>query len=297
MVLTRNHRPNKLHCTCGLCLDTLEPDTPRSCCCCCRIASVVPDPGRPHRRQPTRLPAPGILQARTLEWVAISFSNAWKWKVKVKPVSRVRLLATPCSAAHQAPPSMGLSRQKYWSGVPLPEAKIQTTHLSFSPHGATKGPQGQWPDLAPHLQPDPHKHAWAKAHMENISNGSAELGASGESNPLQLGEVSLHEGGKKTDLNACFSHNDSNVTFLSMPSSAISWESRLSRAPLSFSSSPSRSVVSIRMTCKSTEKQNVKANSLKNSNSKHQVFHTKPQSSCLPCQLELQPMERFEILR
>ena len=63
---------------------------------------------------------PGILQARTLEWIAISFSNAWKWKVKVKSFSRVRLLATPWTAAYQAPPSMGFSRQEYWSGVPLP---------------------------------------------------------------------------------------------------------------------------------------------------------------------------------
>ena len=62
---------------------------------------------------------PGILQARTLEWVAMSFSNAWKWKVKVKSLSCVRLLATPWTAAHQAPPSMGFSRQEYWSGVPL----------------------------------------------------------------------------------------------------------------------------------------------------------------------------------
>ena len=63
---------------------------------------------------------PGILQARTLEWVAISSSNAWKWKVKVKSLSHVRLLATPWTAAYQAPPSMGFSRQEYWSGVPLP---------------------------------------------------------------------------------------------------------------------------------------------------------------------------------
>ena len=62
---------------------------------------------------------PGILQARTLKWVAVSFSNAWKWKVKVKSLSHVRLLATPWTAAHQAPPSMGFSRQEYWSGVPL----------------------------------------------------------------------------------------------------------------------------------------------------------------------------------
>ena len=59
---------------------------------------------------------PGILQARTLEWVAISFSNAWKWKVQVKSLSRVWLLATPWTAAHQAPPSMGFSWQEYWCG-------------------------------------------------------------------------------------------------------------------------------------------------------------------------------------
>ena len=69
---------------------------------------------------PPGSPVPGILQERALEWVAISFSNAWKWKVKVKLFSRVQLLATPWTAAHQAPPSMGFSRQEYWSGVPLP---------------------------------------------------------------------------------------------------------------------------------------------------------------------------------
>ena len=64
-------------------------------------------------------PVPGILQARTLEWGAISFSNAWKWKVKVKLLSRVRLFATPWTAVHQDPLFMGFSRQEYWSGVPL----------------------------------------------------------------------------------------------------------------------------------------------------------------------------------
>ena len=63
---------------------------------------------------------PGILQARTLGWVAISFSNAWKWKVKVKSLSCVRPSVTPWTAAFQAPPSMGFTRQEYWSGVPLP---------------------------------------------------------------------------------------------------------------------------------------------------------------------------------
>ena len=68
---------------------------------------------------PPDFPIPGILKARTLEWVAISFSNAWKWKVKVKSLSRVRLPATPWTAAYQAPLSMGFSRQEYWSGLPL----------------------------------------------------------------------------------------------------------------------------------------------------------------------------------
>ena len=69
---------------------------------------------------PPGSPVPGILHARTLEWVAISFSSAGKWKVKVKSLSPVRLLATPWTAAYQAPPSMGFSRQEYWGGVPLP---------------------------------------------------------------------------------------------------------------------------------------------------------------------------------
>ena len=72
---------------------------------------------------PPGSPVPGILQARTLEWVAISFSNASKWKVKGKSLSHIRLLATPWTAAYQAPPSMGFSRQEYWSGVPLPSPK------------------------------------------------------------------------------------------------------------------------------------------------------------------------------
>ena len=74
---------------------------------------------------PPGSPIPGILQARILEWVAISFSNAWKWKVKVKLLSHVQLLATPWIAAYQAPPSMGFSRQEYWSRVPLPSPVLQ----------------------------------------------------------------------------------------------------------------------------------------------------------------------------
>ena len=74
---------------------------------------------------------PGILQARTLEWVAISFSNAWEWKVKVKSLSHVRLFETPWTAAYQAPPSMGFSRQEYWSGVPLPSPVLMDEFLAI----------------------------------------------------------------------------------------------------------------------------------------------------------------------
>ena len=69
---------------------------------------------------PPGSPIPGILQARPLECGAISFSNAWKWKVKVKSLSHVQLFATPWTAAYQTPLSMGFSRQECWSGVPLP---------------------------------------------------------------------------------------------------------------------------------------------------------------------------------
>ena len=92
---------------------------------------------------PPGSPVPGILQARTLEWVAISFSNAWKWKVKVKSLSRVRLLVTPWTAAHQAPPSMGFSRQEYWSGVPLPSPCFAQGHAVKLVARETSA-QGSW---------------------------------------------------------------------------------------------------------------------------------------------------------
>ena len=70
-------------------------------------------------------PVPGILQARTPEWVAVSFSNEWKWKVKVKSLSRVGLFTTEWTTAYQAPLSMGFSRQECWSGVPLPSPYLR----------------------------------------------------------------------------------------------------------------------------------------------------------------------------
>ena len=85
---------------------------------------------------PPGSPIPGVLQARTLEWVAISFSSAWKWKVKVKSLSCLWLLATPWTAAYQAPLSVGFSRQEYWSGVPLPSLISRSVMSnSLRPHG------------------------------------------------------------------------------------------------------------------------------------------------------------------
>ena len=75
---------------------------------------------------------PGNLQARTLEWVAISFCNAWKWKVKVKSLSHVWLFTTPRTAAYQAPLSMGVSRQEYWSGLPFPSPMHESEKWMWS---------------------------------------------------------------------------------------------------------------------------------------------------------------------
>ena len=94
-------------------------NSPRTSAAAAKLLQSCPTLCDPTDGSPPGSPVPGILQARTLEWVAISFSNAWKWKVKVKSHSRVKLLATPWTAAYQAPPSMGFSRQEYWSGVPL----------------------------------------------------------------------------------------------------------------------------------------------------------------------------------
>ena len=117
---------------------------------------------------PPGSPVPGILQARTLEWVAISFSSAWKWKVKAKSLSRVRLLATPWTVAHQVPLSMGFSRQECWSGVPLlSPTRLLTTTLearakvllpfleSGHPH-----PNPRPPNIMPHVT---RNFAWIKA--------------------------------------------------------------------------------------------------------------------------------------
>ena len=98
----------------------------------------------------------GFLQARTLEWVAISFCNAWKWKVKVKLLSRVWLFMTPWTAAHQAPPSMGFSRQEYWSGVSSPSLQDMLTSQNNTwvrDRAAYGTRNGQWKISAATLLP------------------------------------------------------------------------------------------------------------------------------------------------
>ena len=123
---------------------------------------------------PPGSPVPGILQARTLEWVAISFSNAWKWKVKVKSLSRVRLFGTPWTAAYQAPPSIGFSRQEYWSGVPLPSPILEADRPKF----------GSW------LNPVFPGGSDSKAFAYNVGDlgsipGSGRFPGGGHGNPAQ----------------------------------------------------------------------------------------------------------------
>ena len=129
---------------------------------------------------PPGSPGPGILQARTLEWAAIAFSHAWKWKVKVKLLSRVQPSATPWTAAFQAPPSMGSSRQEDWSGGPLPSLTLPLDEniANMSPVVPTQfpvterifpsdgGPCIMWASLHPLLSPLEHK--WWSASYGNL---------------------------------------------------------------------------------------------------------------------------------
>ena len=106
-------------------------DLPAAAAAAVKSLQSCPTLCNPIDGSPPGSPVPGILQARTLEWAAISFSNAWKWKVKVKSFSRVQLLATPWTAAYQASPSMGFSRQEYWSGLPLTYLQNIAKGMSF----------------------------------------------------------------------------------------------------------------------------------------------------------------------
>ena len=102
--------------TLSCCFYNTESISP--CCCCCWIASVVSDFVRPHRWQPTRLPRPWDFPGKNTGVGCHFFSNAWKWKLKVKSLSPIRLLATPWTSAYQAPRSMVFSRQEYWIVLP-----------------------------------------------------------------------------------------------------------------------------------------------------------------------------------
>ena len=88
---------------------------------------------RPHRRQPTRLRHPWDSPGKNTGVGRHFLLQCMKVKVEVKSLSRVQLLATPWTAAYQAPLSMGFSRQEYWSGVPLPSLYFPSRgHLTMS---------------------------------------------------------------------------------------------------------------------------------------------------------------------
>ena len=112
----------------GIFFTTAPPVKSQSFIGAAKSLQSCPTPCDPIDGSPPGSPVPGILQARTVEWAAISFSNARKWKVKVKLLGRVWLFATPWTAAYQAPPSMGFSRQEYWSGVPVPSLIVYRDH-------------------------------------------------------------------------------------------------------------------------------------------------------------------------
>ena len=114
-------------------MKTQQPKTCAAAAAAAKSLQSCPTLCDPTDGSPPGSPVPGILQARTLEWVAISFSNGWKWKGKVKLLSRVWLFATPWTAAYQAPPSMRFSRQEHWSRVPSPS-------LALKASGSQRGP-------------------------------------------------------------------------------------------------------------------------------------------------------------
>ena len=151
---------------------------------------------------PPGSPVPGILQARTLEWVAISFSNAWKWKVEVKSLSRVQLLAIPWTAAYQAPPSMGFSIGVHYTifsefeicyykkvlkshhflqkSVPLPSTPYKAhTHVCYCPVPTVSHESHPWNYLKGHLESRlEHKLIVKKVHFYEQQNTFHHLGNS-----------------------------------------------------------------------------------------------------------------------
>ena len=110
-------------------VDTSPPEPSGKPLAAAKLLQLCPTLCDPIDGSPPGSPVPGILQAGTLEWVAISFSNAWKWKVKVKSLCRVWLFPIPWTAAYQASPSMGFYRQEYWSGLPLPSLREASSSI------------------------------------------------------------------------------------------------------------------------------------------------------------------------
>ena len=100
------------------------------CCCCCRqVASVMSDSVRPHRQQPTKLPHPWDSPGWNTGVGCHLLLQCMKVKSESEVAQSCPTLATPWTAAYQAPPPMGFSRQEYWSGVPLPSPSIRFTYL------------------------------------------------------------------------------------------------------------------------------------------------------------------------
>ena len=147
---------------------------------------------------PPGSPVPGILQTRTREWVAISFSNAWKWKVKVKSLSRVWPSATPWTAAYQAPPSMGFSRQEYWSGIPLPSPLLWllfrnlTSEYSLGRRIASKRKGSKMPDPEWQRQPTYEFSIGSWILMFQETHGSYKVALNANTSTfLQNGELDI----------------------------------------------------------------------------------------------------------
>ena len=128
----------------------------------------------PHRRQPTRLCCPWYSPGKNTGVGCHLLLQCMQWKVKAKSLSCVWLFATPWTAAHQAPPSKGFSRQEYWSGLPLPSPTSEwwSFNLTLAFAGVTAQPtcfpclvllwglRTQYSSgMAPTLQEVP-KHQW-----------------------------------------------------------------------------------------------------------------------------------------
>ena len=152
---------------------------------------------------PPGSPIPGILQARTLERIAISFSNAWKWKEKVKSLSRVRLFATPLTAAYQAPLSMGFSRQEYWSGVPLPSPSPKLSVLMRSNVLVQPGFPGSVPSFKMHKcvlgSPEGPHHSVIREGKSILPLEERETCEVTFSTFCQIGIMSFYEDNYRTD--------------------------------------------------------------------------------------------------